>query len=74
MKTKIFTLLVVATMFTTQCLYAYDALINGIAYNLNKTELTAEVTSLNSPNKYSGNITIPATVNYSSKKIQCYKY
>ena len=68
MKTKIFTLLVVATMFTTQCLYAYDALINGIAYNLNKTELTAEVTSLNSPNEYSGNITIPSMVNYSSKK------
>ncbi len=67
MKTKIFTLLVVATMFTTQCLYAYDALIDGIAYNLNEAEFTAEVTSLMYPDKYSGDIIIPATINYSSK-------
>lgn len=70
MKPKIFTLLVVATMFTTQCLYAYDALIDGIAYNLNEAELTAQVTYLSSEGgepRYIGDIKIPKTINYNGK-------
>ena len=36
--------------------------INGIYYNLNECEKTAEVTE--NPNKYSGAVSIPETVTY----------
>ena len=38
--------------------------INGIWYNLDATNQTAEVTYNNGGNSYSGNITIPSSVNY----------
>lgn len=54
-------------MIAIQCVYAYDfVIIDGIAYNLNEAELTAEVTS-SIYDKYSGNITIPEEINYSGK-------
>lgn len=42
---------------------AYDAQIDGIYYNLDKENKTAEVTS--NPNKYSGDIIIPEEISYS---------
>ena len=39
--------------------------INGIYYNLNACEKTAEVTE--NPNKYSGAVSIPETVSYNGK-------
>ena len=46
---------------------AYNAYIDGIYYNLNKTEKTAEVTYLdwqNNYNAYSGNVVIPDEIIY----------
>ncbi len=44
---------------------AYDALIDGIYYNLNYSAKTAEVTYANQYSaNYSGNVTIPSTVTY----------
>ena len=42
--------------------YAHDFVVNGIYYNINGNEAT--VTSCPFPNKYSGSVTIPATVTY----------
>lgn len=49
--------------------YAQDAEINGIYYNLNKTAQTASVTyrgswSLDFPDEYTGDLVIPASVDY----------
>jgi len=44
---------------------AYNAEINGIYYNLNSSEKTAEVTYKNTNyNSYSGDIVIPSQVTY----------
>ena len=61
MKTKLFSLFLaliasVGTMFAS-------VTIDGIAYNLNETELTAEVTSRDG---YSGSIVIPESVTYNA--------
>ncbi len=43
--------------------YAYDAVINGIYYNLNNSLKTAEVTyRVQNTASYSGDITIPSSV------------
>ena len=69
MKTKLFTLLlaVVASMGT---MFASDCQVNGIWYNFNSTNKTAEVTYRGSSssaysNEYAGVVTIPAAVTYS---------
>lgn len=50
--------------------HAYDFIVDGIAYNvLSVTELTAEVTYTNVANSYSGDVTIPAYVEYQSKRL-----
>ena len=46
--------------------FAEDAVINGIKYSLNNETLQAKVIR-NYDNKYSGNITIPETVDYNGK-------
>ena len=43
----------------------YKVEINGIYYNLNECEKTAEVTE--NPNKYSSAVSIPETVSYNGK-------
>ena len=43
---------------------AYDAQVNGIYYNLNTTQKTAKVTTPPNGNKYSGTISIPASIVY----------
>ena len=42
---------------------AYDCVVDGIYYNLNNEEMTAEVVS--NPNKYSGDIVIPSEITFS---------
>ena len=47
--------------------YAYDAVINGIYYNLNNSLKTAEVTyRVKNTASYSGDISIPSSVTYES--------
>ena len=66
MKTKLFTLFV-ALIYATS-LFAYDCKVDGIYYNLNSTDLTAEVTKVPSPKPlYSGSVVIPSTITYNSK-------
>ncbi len=67
MKTKLF------SFFFALCYslsaFAYDALIDGIYYNLNSTDLTAEVTNEIGDywaESYSGSVSIPETVTYSN--------
>ena len=43
--------------------FAYDCVVDGIYYNLNNEEMTAEVVS--NPNKYSGDIVIPSEITFS---------
>ena len=55
--------LLLIIMFLLPLVANADAVeINGIYYNLNTDDKVAEVTS--SPNKYTGNIVIPGSVNY----------
>ena len=43
--------------------FAYDCVVDGIYYNLNNEEMTAEVTyNDNSYNSYSGDIVIPSEI------------
>ena len=62
MRTKLFTLFL-ALAAAVGTMYA-SVIIDGIAYNLNESELTAEVTSLAD---YSGSIVIPDDVTYDTK-------
>ncbi len=66
MKTRIFTLIL--SLFFATMIFAYDAKVNGIYYNLDSSNKTAEVTSCyniyNSNEKYSGDITIPSTISH----------
>ncbi len=62
MKKKI--LLLVFTLLSTMTASAYDAQINGIYYNLDEYAKTATVVSGNT--KYTGSVTIPATVTLSN--------
>ncbi len=58
-----FCLTALLMLFCQPALWAYDAYINGIYYNFSGTEavVTYESTSYNS---YSGNVTIPSSVEY----------
>ena len=66
MKTRIFTLIV--SLFIATMAFAYDIEIDGIYYNLDNENKTAEVTYQYdwNPNNYSGvtNITIPSIISY----------
>ena len=66
MKIRIFTLIL--SLFFAAMIFAYDAKVNGIYYNLDSSNKTAEVTSCyniyNSNEKYSGDITIPSTISH----------
>ena len=69
MKTKLFTLLL-AVAASVGTLFASDIQVDGIWYNFNSTNKTAEVTyqGLNYntySNEYAGVVTIPASVTYS---------
>ncbi|MBR6925838.1 MAG: leucine-rich repeat domain-containing protein, partial [Bacteroidaceae bacterium] len=66
MKTKLLTTLTAVLLALSS--YAAGTEIDGIYYNLNSSIKTASVTytgSSSSDNTYSGDITIPASVNYS---------
>ena len=60
MNTKHLLLSLLALLGSTT-LHAYDAYIDGIYYNFNASARTATVT-FNSSNKYTGDVTIPASV------------
>lgn len=55
-------------MFMAAVSWAYDVEIDGIYYNLNETNKTAEVTS--GDVKYSGNINLPSIVRVSGQEYQ----
>ena len=59
MKQKLFTLFL--ALLASVGLLSASVVIDGIAYNLNETELTAQVSS---DDTYSGNIVIPESVTY----------
>ena len=61
MKTKLFSLFLALVASVG---FVYAVTIDGIAYNLNDSELTAQVTSGGS---YTGDIVIPASVTYNSQ-------
>lgn len=66
MKKSIFLFLLILSLFHVEILWAYDFCVDGIYYNvLSLEELTVEVT--NGDHKYSGNITIPQTVEYKER-------
>ena len=62
MKTRILTLIM--SLFVSTMAFA-SVEIDGIYYNLNTENKTAEVTS--GSNKYSGNIIIPSSISYNSE-------
>ena len=69
MKTKLFTLLL-AVAASVETMFASDIQVDGIWYNFNSTNKTAEVTYQGSAyytysNEYAGVVTIPASVTYS---------
>ncbi len=69
MKTKLFSLLL-AVAVSIGTMFASDTQVNGIWYNFNSTNKTAEVTYHGSSyytysNEYAGVVTIPASVTYS---------
>lgn len=59
---KLYSLLI-ALLCSATMVFAYDAEIDGIYYNLDETNKTAEVAE--GPGYYSGDIIIPEKVNYS---------
>ncbi|MDY4512871.1 MAG: leucine-rich repeat domain-containing protein [Paludibacteraceae bacterium] len=71
MKTKFFTLFTALTL-SAGALFASDTDVDGIYYNFDATNLTATVTYRGSysgsyADEYTGNVVIPATVNYDGK-------
>ena len=59
--------ILLCTLIHSLSSYAYDALIDGIYYNLNNNDYTAEVTR-NTNDEYSGSVSIPKEVtNYGRK-------
>ncbi len=60
--------ILLCTLIHSLSSYAYDALIDGIYYNLNNNDYTAEVTNPPSSGIYSGSISIPKEVSYNGKK------
>ena len=63
-----FLLIVLMSMFEAK-MFAYDAKIGGIYYNINSSEGTATVTSSNDSgyNSYWGDVVIPETIDYNNK-------
>lgn len=62
-------LLLLLIMMLPMAIHAYDVIIDGIYYNLNKSDNTAIVTykywgSFNDSGSYSGDIEIPSTIKY----------
>ena len=54
-------------IFASTAIFAYDCKVNGIFYNLNKTDNTAIVTyELNTYNNYSGVVQIPENIEHES--------
>ena len=62
MKARILAL--IASLFVTTMLFAYDAIIDRIYYNLDTENKTAEVTYSSSGGEYIRHITIPSTISY----------
>ena len=65
-------LLFSALMLSIIALWANDVEIDGIFYNINETNKTAEVTyrgnyDMEYSNEYSGSVTIPETITYNSE-------
>ena len=60
------TLLLVLLLFSTSSALAYDCKVDGIYYDLNKTDKTASVTKGIYIGIYSGNIIIPETIAYNN--------
>ena len=60
-------LLFSALMLSCIALWAHDVEIDGIYYNLDETNKTAEVTYSRDYYEYSGSITIPETITYNSQ-------
>ena len=59
---KLVCILFVLLSFTTA--HAYDAYIDGIYYNLNSEDKTAEVTKAYGNPSYSGSVSIPENITY----------
>ena len=59
--------ILLCTLIHSLSSYAYDVLIDGIYYNLDNSDYTAEVTR-NTNDKYSGNVSIPKEVSYNGRK------
>ena len=72
MKTRL--LFFITLFFTTTMAFAYDVLTDGIYYNLDNENKTAEVTYGNyDGNNYSGTIIIPESISYSGTTYQVTK-
>ena len=70
-KKKLFTL-IFSFVVGVGSLFASDTQVDGIYYDFDDTNMTASVTFKGSkydsyPDEYTGNITIPASVNYNGK-------
>ena len=65
MKPKVL-LLALLAQFLTLSASAYDAVVNGIYYNLDTTNKTAEVTHGINMTSYSGSVTIPSNITYNN--------
>ena len=66
-----FWLVTIATLLCSITASAYDFEVDGIYYNLvSASELTVEVTRADIYNYYSGDISIPSTINYSGKTMR----
>ena len=59
--------ILLCTLIHSLSSYAYDALIDGIYYNLNNSDYTAWVTK-NTNDEYSGSVSIPKEVSYNGRK------
>ena len=68
---KRFLLLITAVMLFVVASWAHDVVVDGIYYNLDETNNTAEVTykgdSYNSYDEYSGSVVIPSSITYNSE-------
>ena len=61
--------ILLCTLIHSLSSYAYDALIDGIYYNLDNSVYTAEVTyNDKSSGYYSGSVSIPKEVSYNGRK------
>ena len=68
-------------MLSTFSTWAYDFMVDGIAYNFNSDSTTVSVTyttseapSSSTPSSYTGQVVIPDKVTYSKKNLFSYCY